>query len=143
MERRMFLKKACGVCVLASTGILVNALQSCNMPKNLVKVEKKDGKLALDENLFLTNTTILLRTNSWDYDIAVSKCVDGSFVAVEMKCSHYAESLSQTGRGFVCDAHGSVFDTQGKVQKGPAQRNLQQFRVGRENNQIVVHLSNV
>ena len=49
--------------------------------------------------------------------------------ALSLVCSHLGCTVSVTERGLSCPCHGSEFDRQGRVLKGPADRALQRFVV--------------
>jgi carotenoid phi-ring synthase / carotenoid chi-ring synthase len=54
----------------------------------------------------------------------------GSQTAVSLTCTHQGCTVQQAPDGkFHCPCHGAVFAADGKVLKGPAQRNLPQFKV--------------
>lgn len=49
--------------------------------------------------------------------------------ALSLICSHLGCTVSVTERGLSCPCHGSEFDRQGRVLKGPADRALQRLVV--------------
>ena len=75
------------------------------------------------------------------YDIAVEKNEDNNFRALLMQCTHQENQLTQQGNGFHCSLHGSQFDKEGRVVKGPAERPLKQFPVSIENDQLIIHIN--
>ena len=82
----------------------------------------------------------IIRTDTWDYDIAVKKQNQDSFVALSLKCTHFDEPLTNTGKGFVCNLHGSLFGLDGTVLQGPAQKPLQRLKTIVKNENLIVYL---
>ncbi len=69
--------------------------------------------------------------------------IDGAegFTALSLVCTHLGCTVETAENGFRCPCHGSRYDGQGKVQKGPARQSLKQLRVeiSREGH-VLVHL---
>ncbi len=53
----------------------------------------------------------------------------GQFTAYSLVCTHLGCTVEQQGQQFACPCHGSRFDANGAVLKGPAVRPLKQLRV--------------
>jgi cytochrome b6-f complex iron-sulfur subunit len=49
--------------------------------------------------------------------------------ALSLVCTHLGCTVTVTPTGLVCPCHGSSFDLQGHVLKGPADRQLPRYRV--------------
>ena len=49
--------------------------------------------------------------------------------ALSLVCSHLGCTVNVTPTELVCPCHGSSFDRQGRVLKGPADRQLQRYQV--------------
>jgi Rieske Fe-S protein len=54
---------------------------------------------------------------------------EGEIVAYSLICTHLGCTIENDGDEFACPCHGSRFDKNGVVLKGPAQRPLQKLRV--------------
>ncbi|HBA89720.1 MAG TPA: cytochrome B6 [Geobacter sp.] len=52
--------------------------------------------------------------------------------ALNLVCTHLGCTVNVTPAGLVCPCHGSSFDREGKVLKGPADRPLERYRVRTE-----------
>lgn len=53
----------------------------------------------------------------------------GGFYAMSAVCTHLGCLVNRTQEGFFCPCHGSVFDADGNVVKGPAPRRLPTYSV--------------
>ena len=51
------------------------------------------------------------------------------FTALSLVCPHLGCTVESQPEGFACPCHGSRFDPQGKVRRGPAAKPLTQLRV--------------
>jgi len=69
--------------------------------------------------------------------VAVIKS-DKEITAVSLVCTHLGCSVNVTTKNMACPCHGSVFDLQGKVLKGPADRPLHQLDVEDQGEDVVV-----
>jgi cytochrome b6-f complex iron-sulfur subunit len=52
------------------------------------------------------------------------------FSAISLVCTHLGCTVESKPEGFACPCHGSRFDPQGKVTRGPAQKPLNSLRTG-------------
>ena len=64
-----------------------------------------------------------------EQNIAVLSTAEG-VAAISLVCTHLGCIVSKTEKGFSCPCHGSVFDDNGKLTKGPAPRGLRWLEVG-------------
>lgn len=62
--------------------------------------------------------------------IIIAKSGSSSYLAVSAACTHEGTLLEYKGatETFSCIAHGSIFNSDGTVNKGPAQSNLKSYR---------------
>lgn len=65
----------------------------------------------------------------------------GDFVAVSPICTHRGCTVDVSGERLVCPCHGSTYDRDGRVLKGPAQRPLQRFNISRAGDELVLELA--
>jgi Rieske Fe-S protein len=70
---------------------------------------------------------LLIKNASLDYDIALVKKSKTEFVALKMVCTHRLNPVTLTEKGFYCPSHGSEYDIDGNVKKGPAPSPLKRF----------------
>lgn len=142
MNRKDFIKGSCGICVAMSSGLLVSALlDACKAPMSLVKTTAKDNIIIIPLADFDNGGFKMVRVSNFDYDIAVQKEADGSYEALVLRCTHAGQPLTQTGNTYYCTAHGSQFDHDGHVLKGPAEKSLERLFTRKENNNLLIKLS--
>ena len=65
---------------------------------------------------------------------------DNGFTAVSPICTHRGCTVDVNGERLVCPCHGSTYDREGRVLKGPAQRALQRFPVRRSADDLIIEL---
>lgn len=64
----------------------------------------------------------------------------GEYRAVSPICTHRGCTVDVQGARLVCPCHGSTYDREGKVLRGPAQRALTHYTVVREGDTLVIEL---
>ena len=52
----------------------------------------------------------------------------GGFTALSLVCTHLGCTVEDAAEGFVCPCHGSRYDNQGAVKRGPASQPLRALR---------------
>jgi Rieske Fe-S protein len=140
MERRHFLKSACSLCTLVGVGLIVNSLSSCSQLP-IYKTAITENKISIPVSLFTQNDLRIVRPIQLDYDIALQKETDGTYTALLLRCTHADNQLTSTGNGFACNLHGSKFDKEGKVTKGPAEHSLRRFTTKVDSDIIIINLN--
>jgi Rieske Fe-S protein len=65
---------------------------------------------------------------------------DDHYEALLMQCTHQNNQLTPTGNGFTCSLHGSQFNKDGIVTKGPAENRLKKFSTSVNLDQLIIHL---
>jgi len=68
--------------------------------------------------------------------IIVAKTLAGAYIAVSQYCTHQGVNVvyNSNQNNFVCNAHGSVFNSSGAVANGPANSALKQYTTTLSNN---------
>lgn len=59
--------------------------------------------------------------------------------ALSLVCTHLGCTVGVTPKDFVCPCHGSVFDREGKVLKGPAEKPLHRLEVSRKGDEVLIY----
>ena len=132
------------MCIALSSGFLVSALlDACKAPLSVVKTTSKDNKISIPLSDFAQSNYKLVRVSNYDYDIAVQKEKDGTFEALVLRCTHAGQPLTKTGDTYYCTLHGSQFDHEGHVLKGPADKDLERLNTKTDNNNLFIHLNTI
>ncbi|WP_243371031.1 ubiquinol-cytochrome c reductase iron-sulfur subunit [Geotalea sp. SG265] len=63
---------------------------------------------------------------------------EGPVTALSLVCTHLGCTVTVTPQGLTCPCHGSAFDRQGRVLKGPADRPLVRLPIEDRGDHIVV-----
>jgi len=141
MNRKDFIKGSCGVCIAVSSGFLMSALlESCKTPLGVIKTAAQDNLVSIPVAEFANSDYKLVRLRNYDYDLAVQKNKDGSFETLVLVCTHAGHPLTKTGNSYYCTLHGSTFDHEGQVTKGPAEKEMYKLNTQIKNDQIIIQL---
>ncbi|MBS1921231.1 MAG: Rieske (2Fe-2S) protein [Bacteroidetes bacterium] len=140
MERKEFIRSSCNACLLLAAGYLLPTVAGCVSGYSVFKTSVVNNLVTMPIAMFDKSTLQLVRPKGWLYDIAVEKRTDGSFAALLLQCTHQENQLKIQGNGFHCSLHGSEFDKNGNVTKGPAERPLQQYKTFVDKDQIIIQI---
>lgn len=144
MQRRDFLKSACGSCAAIGLGTLLPAslLESCKTASlSLYRTGSANGMVTLPVTAFADANVKVLRVNGYNYDIAVLKQPSGDYLALLLMCTHAGQALTKTGSGYLCQLHGSRFSATGQVLKAPATEPLEHLPVTFNDQNIQIKLN--
>jgi Rieske Fe-S protein len=141
MERRQFLISSCNFCLLTAAGAILSELSSCSPAYQVFKTDIVNDAVKLPLASFNNSAWQFVRPKGWYYDIAVQK-KDQAYEALLMQCTHQNNQLMPTGNGFTCSLHGSQFDKDGLVTKGPAEITLKKYNVSVVQDNLIIHLKN-
>jgi Rieske Fe-S protein len=137
--RRQFLRTcaACaGVFAVSTTGCASLATRPVGMDNNgLVR-------LAFTEHPELTRpngAVKVLPTGERD-PVYVFALDQSRFTAVSPICTHRGCTVDIQGESLVCPCHGSTYDRQGTVLRGPAERSLRSFPVRASSQYIEIQM---
>lgn len=142
MNRKEFISSSCKICLLGAAGFSLIQLESCSPSSSIYKTTITNGDLNVPMNLFDKSSLQIIRTAGWYYDVAVQKNQDDSYTALLLQCTHQENQLTPTGTGYHCNLHGSDFDKQGNVRKGPAEQPLHHFETSINDNTLNIHINN-
>lgn len=121
------------------TGVTVSGVNWQEGKINQLTFQKE---AAVSSNVpFWTQQNPLLSTKQMEYfgvGDTVYAIAPGGTEAIALTCTHQGCTVHQEANGdFHCPCHGAAFNHQGKVLRGPAQRDLPRFKVlQRQDNQI-------
>ncbi len=125
--------------MFVGSGVLVSLLSACaSLP--VYKTSIIENKIKIPLALFTDNNLQILKVQNSLYDIAVRKESETKFMALQLRCTHADNALTATGKGFICNLHGSTFSSDGNVTKGPAEFALKKYRVELNANEVLVFI---
>ena len=124
-----------------AAGYFLPKLTGCSPAYNVFKTDIVDKKISMPVTMFDQNPLQFVRPKGWYFDIAVQKNADNTYQALLLQCTHQETQLNPMGKGgYRCSLHGSEFDTNGKVRKGPAEKPLEHYYVSVENNNLIIQI---
>ncbi|MGB2868348.1 MAG: Rieske (2Fe-2S) protein [Bacteroidota bacterium] len=138
MERREFLKTSCLACLgaqAAATGLVTGC---SSLP--IYRTSVAENEITVPMSLFAEGDFHLIRTDNFDFQIALRK-QDGRFTAILLRCTHAENPVTPSGHGFACSLHGSTFDANGIVTRGPASLPLVKLPTVEYPDKVVIRLS--
>ena len=130
---------SCSLCVALGLGGLASAISSCST-SSFYTTEAHDNMLTVPLSIFAETDLQIVRPGNIGYDIALHRQPDGKYDALVLRCTHADNPLSYTGSAFSCDVHGSKFDKEGIVLRGPAARPLKKLPVRMEGDHIIIQV---
>lgn len=143
MVRREFIENTCLTCIAVAIGGAT--LNSCSSMKTVNSFDE-NGYLVVDKSEFLdTNTkeeyaSIIVTSNSLRKPLILFKTGADSYEAISLECTHKGVKLDLVEDKLECSAHGSIFEKNGTVIKGPAKKNLKRYSVDKTITTIKIQL---
>lgn len=140
MDRKDFLKNTCGACLGSLAIAALPGLESCTPAYNVFKATPVNNMLEVPLTVFDKGNLQMVRPQGAQYDIAIQKKADNTYSAMLMQCTHHDYQLNASQTGFTCALHGSRFDMEGTVRKGPAERPLKHYETSVNNNTLIIKI---
>jgi cytochrome b6-f complex iron-sulfur subunit len=140
MERRKFILTGCNACMALGSGMLVNMLSSCSTTLSVFNTSQNNMKVRIPESEIIKSDVKVINIKSFAYNVFLKKNRDNSYLALAMVCTHAGNPLVKTGNKLFCSLHGSEFDEAGNVLKGPAEKNLPQLPIIKNNGILEITL---
>jgi len=123
-----------------AAGYLLSSLSGCTPKYSVFKTDIVDKKISIPISLFYKSSFQLVRPAGWYYDIGVQKNNESTYSALLLRCTHQDNQLTLAGNGFHCNLHGSQFDKNGSVMKGPAERSLEQYKTYLDKDNLIIEI---
>lgn len=137
MDRKGFLKKSCVLCIGGSLFSII--LESCqSLP--IYKTTIENNKLIVSLDQFKENNYLIVRASNVSFDIAIIRTGEVKYNSFLMVCTHADNPVRYNGKEFYCNLHGSIFNRNGDVEKGPAEKSLISLVTHLENNFLTIKL---
>ena len=133
LDRRTFVAACVSIC---GSGLLAGCVSMVTHP---VPVAGGRARLRLSAypELGRPDGAIRILPEGRAEPVYVLAAGDG-FTALSPICTHRGCTVDVNGARLVCPCHGSTYDRDGRVLKGPAQRSLERFPVTRVGDELVV-----
>jgi len=127
IDRRRFVELGAGV--VAAVG--VGQLSGCASLAT-VRVEPRDGivRLAIRNypQLDRPGGQLKIATVGSTRPIFVIARADGQYLALSSVCTHLECTVELESSRIICPCHGSTYDREGNVLRGPAERSLARYQ---------------
>lgn len=140
--RRAFLETAAWRCTALCLGIAgAGALGAC---ASVVArpVTAVDGKIRLPliqhPELTRPGESLRIQPSGLANPLYILVVAPRTFTVVSPICTHLGCTVDVTGDRLVCPCHGSTYDWEGRVLRGPAERPLARFATSMEGENILV-----
>ena len=126
MDRRDFLLNACRACAAMALAPAALSLESCSSTKALAV---SDGHLDVPLDSLDSRGSAIVKAQGLDNKLMIVRRADGSYTALELNCPHKGGPLQEKEGQLVCGWHGSAFDMEGALVKGPSKTGLKSYPV--------------
>lgn len=84
--------------------------------------------------------SLRLMPAGWDDPLYLLVLDGGGLAAVSSVCTHRGCTVDPGGPGLECPCHGSQYDREGRVMRGPASRALSRYPVHSSGDEIVIEI---
>lgn len=85
--------------------------------------------------------SLRLLPDGWEDPVYLLVLEDGGFAAVSSICTHRGCTVDLGGPGLACPCHGSQYDREGRVMRGPANRALTRYAVRAAGDELIIDVS--
>ena len=146
LNRRHFVKNFCVACLGAP---FIGTLgSSCSSTHYVTGTLEQTGISVAHAEFNMTPDTaptfrqyIIVKNDKLVYPICLYRFSEMEYSALLMKCTHQGTELQAAGDHLHCPAHGSEFNSAGKVTLGPAEEHLRTFRVVATPDKLLIELN--
>jgi cytochrome b6-f complex iron-sulfur subunit len=137
-DRREFVRN--GAAALA-----VVMLPACaSLVSRQVPLENGRIRLSLRQHPELSEPRASLRLmpDGWDDPLFLFALEGGGYAAISSICTHRGCTVDLGGPGLACPCHGSQYDREGQVIRGPANRALTRYPVTVADDELLIEVGN-
>lgn len=146
MERKEFIK-TCGLVCLSGTALAV-FLESCGTAAYFAQSSMVNNQIAIKKAEFsylkkekpVQRKFVMIKHPSHELPICIYKHSEDEYTALYTECTHKGCEVKPNDNFIVCPCHGSEYTNKGVVQNPPAERNLKQFKVTSDSENIYIHV---
>ncbi|HEX6316754.1 MAG TPA: Rieske (2Fe-2S) protein [Gemmatimonadaceae bacterium] len=121
-------------------------LPSCaSLVTRPVAIENGIVRLSLRQHPELAEPrgSVRLLPSGWEDPLYLLVLDGGGLAAVSSICTHRGCTVDLGGPGLSCPCHGSEYDREGRVMKGPASRALERYPVRVSGDEVVIEVGTV
>lgn len=127
-------------------GVVLNALSGCSTGLHSYLVASSGGAISLNLNeypeLGQIGGAIEIEFNGEPGELVIVRISESSVVALSSTCTHLGCTVRKEPSFFRCPCHGSTYDLEGNVVRGPAEQSLERYPARMSNEQIIISLRN-
>lgn len=127
-----------------TAAIAVALLPSCaSLVTRRVPLENGSIRLSLRQHPELSEPrgSLRLMPEGWEDPVYLLVLEGGGFAAVSSVCTHRGCTVDLGGPGLACPCHGSQYDREGRVMRGPANRALTRYPVRVTGDQVIIEVT--
>lgn len=136
MNRRDFLKRSCTACAGLALIPLASTIEGCASAAPALAI--KDGELLVPLDTLGKGNSAIVKAKGLSGKLMISKRSDGSYTALELNCPHKGGPIKEKEGQLVCGWHGSAFDLEGQLLKGPSKSGLKTYPIEADGNMLRV-----
>jgi cytochrome b6-f complex iron-sulfur subunit len=136
-DRRGFVRSS-------AAALAVALIPSCaSLVTRRVPVDNGRIRLSLRQHPELAEPrgSLRLLPDGWEDPVYVLVLDNGGFAAVSSICTHRGCTVDLGGPGLACPCHGSQYDREGRVMRGPANRALARYPVQANGDDLTIDVS--
>jgi nitrite reductase/ring-hydroxylating ferredoxin subunit len=127
MNRRDFIHRTCQACAALAAIPIAGTLEGCASP--VKSLAAQNGLVDVPVDLLGKSGRAVIKVAGLANKLMVVRRDDGEYTALELNCPHKNGPVKEKGGMLQCEWHGSSFDFDGKVTKGPSKSGLKSFPV--------------
>lgn len=139
INRREFLEKS-GAGILGSV-LAISIGAGCAITKTY-RSSVQNGRIVIETRqhpeLLIAGGSIIIEPDGMLGPIILINTDGKTFNAVSAVCAHMGCTVGVTKNFLLCPCHGSTYDLEGKVVRGPAAKSLYKFKTEVENGTISI-----
>ena len=130
--------------VLAGSAALAAALLPACASLVTRRVPLENGVVRLSRRQFPElaepRGSVRLLPDGWEDPLYLLVLDDGGLAALSSVCTHRGCTVDLGGPGLACPCHGSQYDREGRVMRGPASRALARYPVRTAGDQLIIEV---
>jgi nitrite reductase/ring-hydroxylating ferredoxin subunit len=138
MDRRLFLLNTCRACAALAVAPLAASLEGCAAPAKALAV--KDSFLEVPLDALGSAGSAIVKAEGLPNKLYIARRADGGYTAVELSCPHKGGPVQEKDGRLVCQWHGSTFELDGRLIKGPSKQDLKRYPVQQEGKSLRVRV---